>query len=42
VIEWGLEPGVCNDDETSPGLMNEGRLPAAGLAAARRPATPNA
>jgi hypothetical protein len=40
VIEWGLEPGVCND-ETSMGLMSEGRLPAAGSAAARRLATPN-
>ena len=42
VIEWGLEAGVCNDDETSPGLMSEGRLPAVGSAAARRLATPNA
>lgn len=42
MIEWGLEPGVCNDDETSPGLMSEGRLPAAGSAAARRPVTQNA
>jgi hypothetical protein len=35
VIEWGLEPDVCNDDETSLGLMSEGCLPAAGSAAAR-------
>jgi hypothetical protein len=36
VIEWGLEPGVCNDDETSPGLMSEGHLPAVGSAAVSR------
>ena len=23
MTEWGLEPGVCNDDETSPGLMSD-------------------
>jgi hypothetical protein len=33
VIDWGLEPGVCNDVETSPGLMSEGRFPAVGSAA---------
>jgi hypothetical protein len=40
VIEWGLEPGVCDDDETSLGMMIEGRLPAVGSAAARRPGDP--
>ena len=42
VIEWGLEPVVCNDDKTSPELMSEGRLSAVGSAATRRPAMPNA
>ena len=42
VIEWGLEPGVCNDDETSPGLMSEGRLPGIGSASTKRTATLNA
>ena len=42
MIEWGLEPGVCNDDETRLGVMSEGCLPAVGSAVARRPATPNA
>ena len=41
MIKWGLEAGVCNDAETSPGMMSEGPLPAVGLAEARRPAMPN-
>ena len=42
MIEWGLEPGVCNDEETGSELMSEGCLTAVGSVAARRPATLNA